>query len=256
MNYPKGHEFEFKSLYPSQIKFDPLYQRELDTRRVDKIVKEWNGDLFNEPKVSWRDGAYWCFNGQHTIAAWKKLHNKEDKLIYCKVFRGMTWSDECDAFIQQNGISKDPTTNQKLKAQFNNSDPDVVDMVKKAALCGYTVDFSTNKTPTRIVATSALFRAYKALSPEAFLDMLTVIKEAWYGDEDAVNICIITGMAAFFKTYYGNFKLSELVKNLKKISPAQIIRNGKNYNSRSGYAAEILKIYNSKRKVRLDAEKL
>ena len=256
MNYPKGHEFEFKYLYPSQIKFDTLYQRELDTRRVEKIVKEWNGDLFNEPKVSWRDGVYWCFNGQHTIAAWKKLHDKEDKLIYCKVFRGMTWSDECDAFIQQNGISKDPTTNQKLKAQFNNSDPDVVDMVKKAALCGYTVDFSTSKIPSRIIATSALFHAYKTLSPEAFLDMLTVIKEAWYGDADAVDARIITGMASFFKTYYGNFKTSDLVKNLKKISPSQIIRNGKNYNTRTGYAAEILKIYNAKRKVRLDAEKL
>lgn len=256
MKYPKGHEFEFKTLYPSQIKYDPLYQRDLETHRVEKIVKEWNGDLFNEPKVSWRDGVYWCFNGQHTIAAWKKLHNGEDKLVMCKVFRGMTWSDECEAFIAQNGISKDPTTNQKLKAHYNNSDPAVVDMVKKAALCGYTVDFSTSKIPSRIIATSALFKAYRNLSPEAFLDMLTAIKEAWYGDPDAVDARIITGMAAFFKTYYGNFKVSELVKNLKKISPAQIIRNGKNYRDRSGYAHEILKIYNCKRKSRLDAEKL
>ena len=74
MSYPKGHEFEMKALYPSQIKYDPLYQRELDGKRAKKIADEFDGDLFNEPKVSYRDGAYWCFNGQHSIAAWKIFH--------------------------------------------------------------------------------------------------------------------------------------------------------------------------------------
>lgn len=69
MKYPNGHEFEFKVLRPSQIKVDPLYQRPLETKRVERIVKEWSGDLVNEPKVSYRDGQYWIFNGQHTISA-------------------------------------------------------------------------------------------------------------------------------------------------------------------------------------------
>ena len=103
MKYANGHEFEMRQLRPSQIRCDPLYQRELDIRRVDKIVKEFNGDTFNEPKVSYRDGVYWVFDGQHTIAAWRKYHNGEDKLINCKVFKGMTWIDECEAFIRQNG---------------------------------------------------------------------------------------------------------------------------------------------------------
>lgn len=249
MNYPNGHEFEFKMLRPSQIRADPLYQRELDMKRVDKIVREFNGDCFNEPKVSYRDGVYWVYDGQHSVAAWRKLHKGEDALLNCKVFKGMTWLEECEAFVRQNGIKKDPTTNQKLRAQCSASNPDVVDMKMKAELCGFVVDFSTNKTPTRIVATSTLYGAYKALGDEAYLDMLTAIREAWYGDIDAVSKAILGGMTTFYRTYYGRFKRADLVNSLKRVTPAEIIRNGKSYAHRTNtYGREILKTYNAKRK--------
>lgn len=257
MKYPNGHEFERKTLYPSQIKFDPLYQRELDSKRAAEIASEFDGDIFNEPKVSYRDGVYWCFNGQHSIAAWKIYHKNQDKPVECKVFKGMTWLEECDAFVKQNGLSRDPTTNQKLRAAFNSKDPDVVDMVARAELCGFVVDFSASKTPTRIVATSALLRAYKTLGSEPFTDMLTTIKEAWYGDMDALSKQILSGMTAFYKTYYGNFKRSDLVSSLKRITPAEIIRNGKSFSNRSNtYSREIVKQYNVKRRNRLDDSKL
>lgn len=257
MCYPRGHEFEFKWLYPSQVKFDPLYQRELETKRVDKIAKAFCGDLFSEPKVSWRDGAFWCFDGQHRIAVWKKIHNNEDKLIYCKVFRGMTWSDECEAFVAQNGLSKDPTTTQKLRAQFNVGAKDVVDMVKKAEQCGFIVDFRAIQHPRRIYAVSALYRAYKSLTPETYLEMLNVIKDAWDGDRDALSAQILTGMAAIFRVFYGSFKCSDLAASMRKTSPKAIIRNGKESGKRNAYACEILKIYNVKRsKNRLDESKL
>ena len=257
MIYPKGHEFEYKVLKPSQLKCDPLYQRPLDMRRVERIAKEFNGDIFNEPKVSYRDGAYWIFNGQHSVAVWKKIHNNEDKPLTCKVFRGMTWLEECEAFIAQNGLDKDPTTNEKLKAEFNSNDPDVTDMVAKSELCGYTVDFIVSKTPTRIVATSALIRAYKLIGGDAFLDMMTAIRDAWYGDMDAISVQIISGMATFYKTYWGYFERTALVDKLKRVKPADIIREGKAYTARRNtYSQEICKIYNVKRRNRLDVAKL
>lgn len=257
MNYPKGHEFEFKYLRPSQLRVDPLYQRQLDVPRVEKIVKEFNGDIINEPKVSYRDGVYWVFNGQHTVAAWRKYHGNDDKPIYCKVFKGMTWLEECEAFVQQNGLDKDPTTNDKLRAAYNSKDPAVTDMVEKAALCGFVVDFSLSKTPTRIVATTNLFKAYKALGSEQFLRMLTAIKNSWYGDIDAVSSQIISGMATVFKTYGNNFKLEDFVGSMKKVTPGRIIAQGKTYRDRSNtYSREIVKQYNQKRRYRLDESKL
>ena len=248
MKYPNGHEFDFRSLRPSQIKVDPLYQRRLDVNRVNRIVKEFNGDLFNEPKVSFRDGQFWVFNGQHTIAAWKKLNNNEDKLIYCKVFKGMTWLDECEEFIAQNGISVDPTTNEKLSAALEAKRPDVVGMVNGAELAGFLVNFKGHKnTPNTICAVSALFKAFHRLGSEQYIDMLTTIRDAWIGESDAVCAQILNAMAMFYKTYGGNFKREDLAKSLKRITPAEIIRHGRSVGMKNGFAREILKCYNTRR---------
>lgn len=248
MKYANGHEFEYRPIRPSLLKTDPLYQRDLDVKRVDKIAKDFSGDIFNEPKVSYRDGCYWVFDGQHSVAAWRKIHNGTDSPVVCKVFKGMTWLEECEAFVNQNGIQRDPTTNDKLRAAYNSKNPDVCDMVRRAELCGFKVDFQLGKIPSRIVCTATLFRAYKAIPPDAFQDMVLSVKEAWFGDLDAVSQQIIGGMAAFYRAYYGHFKHDDLVNSLKRVSPAEIIRNGKSFTSRGNtYGKEILKAYNKKR---------
>lgn len=61
-------EKEWKMLKPSEINVDILYQRMIDTNRVARMVKQFNPNLVNPPKVSFRDGKYWVFDGQHTIA--------------------------------------------------------------------------------------------------------------------------------------------------------------------------------------------
>lgn len=257
MNYPKGHEFEYRGLKPSQILVDKLYQRDLNTNRVDQIVREFNGDLFNEPKVSYRDGQFWVFNGQHSIAAWRKLHGGDDKSVLCKVYKGMTWLDECTAFIAQNGISKDPTTNERLRAAYEAKRPDVTGMVKGAELVGFTVNFKLCKCRNQIVAVAALFRAYKTLETDAYIDMLTAIRDAWNGTEESLSSQIINGMTAFYKTFGGNFKREDLVKSISKIRPVDIIREGRVSTKHNGYAREIAKAYNYKRTTRrVDVEAL
>ena len=255
MRYPKGHNFEYKVLRPSQISVDRLYQRKLDTNRVDKIVKEFNGDLFNEPKVSYRDGKFWVFNGQHSTAAWRKLFG-EDKPLVCKVYKGMTWLDECDAFIAQNGISKDPTTNEKLSAAKEAHRPDVEAMVKGAELVGFQVNFNGNKKNNTIVAVAALFRAYHRLGDAAYIDMLTAIRDAWDGDSDSLCAQILNAMMVFYKTYGGNFKREDLVSSLKRVTPAAIIREGRTIKAKNNFAREIVKCYNKKRHHRLDIDEL
>lgn len=255
MRYPNGHEFEYRFLRPSQIQIDPMYQRRLDTTRVDKIAKDFNGDTFNEPKVSNRDGQYWVFDGQHTLAAWRKLAG-EDKPIYCKVFKGMTWLDECKRFIVQDGYDKDPTINDKLNAAYEGREPDVVGMVKGAELVGFKVNFKNVNANKTIVAVGALYKAYNKLGADAYVDMLTAIRDAWQYDRDSMCAQIINAMTVFYKTYAGNFKRDDLVNSLRRVTPIQIIRDGRVLRARNGFAKEIVKVYNTKRKHRLDIEKL
>lgn len=255
MKYPSGHEFEFKVLRPSQLKVDPLYQRKLNVKRVNEIVKAWNGDLFNEPKVSYRDGQYWLFNGQHSNSAWQEKFG--DKPILCKVYKGMTWLEECEAFIQQNGISKDPSQIEKLKAMKEAKFEDVSGMVAGAELVGYSINFNCAKNdPNTIVAIAKLYKAYTTIGPEFYIDMLTAIRDAWPNDPDAVDGRIITAMTLFYKTYGGNFNRADLSKSLRTITPMAVIRNGKTSVKRNGITREIVKCYNNKRRNRLDIEKL
>lgn len=255
MRYPNGHEFEYRFLRPSQIQVDPMYQRRLDTTRVDKIAKDFNGDTFNEPKVSNRDGQYWVFDGQHTLAAWRKMHG-EDKPIYCKVFKGMTWLDECKRFIVQDGYDRDPTINDKLNAAYEAREADVVGMVKGAELVGSKVNFKNSRNNKTICAVGALYKSFNKLGADAYVDMLTAIRDAWQFDPDSVCAQIINAMTMFYKTYSGNFKRDDLVNSLKRITPAQIIREGRTLRMKNGFAREIVKCYNVKRKNRLDIEKL
>lgn len=255
MKYPGGHEFEFKVLRPSQIKVDPLYQRKLNVRRVGEIVKAWNGDLFKEPKVSYRDGQYWVFDGQHSISAWQEKFG--DKPMLCKVYKGLTWLEECEAFIQQNGIAKDPSQLEKLKAMKEAKYEDVSSMVALAEKVGYSVNFNCAKNdPNTIVAIAKVYKAYTTLGASAYIDMLAAIRDAWPNDPDAVDGRVITAMTVFYKTYGGNFKRADLSKSLRSITPMAIIRNGKNSIQRNGIAREIVKCYNNKRRNRLDVDKL
>lgn len=240
---------EWMMLRPSIINVDPLYQRSVDSRRISNMAKQWNPNLVNPPKVSFRDGKYWVFDGQHTIALWRQIHKGADKQIECRVFYGMTWLDESELFCLQNGIDKDPTTNDKLRAAYNAGNPDVVDMVNCAKLAGVNVDFINSKCNGRCMATAALFKTYKSLSREAFIEMLTAIIKAWDGDTDSLTGSIVLGMGQFYKTYYGKFQFNDLLATLKRVSPSYIIREGRDLagQTKNKYFRVILREYNKKR---------
>ena len=261
--YPKGNEFDHIIVPASLIKIDKNYQRPLDEKRVQKIVNEFNGNVFNEPKLSLReDGSYYCFDGGHSIAAWQIYHGNRDEPIYCKCFYGMTENDEIEAFVLQNGFAKNVADTYKLRAKYNRKDIEVVDMVNIINDLGWDVDFGckdqakTIDNADKIDAVVALYKAYMKLGAKAFKDMMMVIRETWGSDNDATSVQVISGMKEFYRKYYGSFKHNDLVSSLRKDKAEKIIQNGRSYkrNGMGGncYARAILSIYNYKRKLKLE----
>lgn len=263
--YPNGHPFDYKKLKASEIKYDETYQRPVNNTKIAKAVKEFNGDVWNLPKLSCREnGEYYCFDGRRSTAIWQALHNDPDVTIDCKVFYGMSWDDEVEAFIQQFGENENVTQNHKLRARYNrksDKDTDVVDMVDIVTGLGWSVEFDKESSAPgndKIYAIVSLFKAYTVLGRKAFIDMMETIRQAWGSNKDAVTIQIITGMKDFYRTYYGNFKQIDLVSSLKQISIDKIIRNGKALKDIQShtYATEIWKQYNKGRKTKRLPEKL
>lgn len=70
-----------------------LYQRGLDNKHVREIAASFDECIANEPKVSARDGSFFVFDGQHTIAARKMLNGGQDLPILCKVYTGLSEQD-------------------------------------------------------------------------------------------------------------------------------------------------------------------
>ena len=63
-----------------------LYQRSLNNDRVREIADNFDERAANEPKASARDGGFYVFDGQHTVAAKILLNGGEDLPILCKVY--------------------------------------------------------------------------------------------------------------------------------------------------------------------------
>lgn len=241
----------YMDINTKQLRIDPLYQRNIDEKRVQRIVKKFNRLLVNPIKVSFRDGAYWIFDGQHTKCALEAIKGGPTT-VECKVYHGLTQLDEMELFILQNGESASVAIRDKVKALYNMGDPQTVDFVRATELAGVRVGFTKTEAPNKIGAVSTLLSLYRALPREEYVDMLSTIRQTWDGIPSSFSREILNGMAEFYKTYRGKFKSKDLINSLKRVSPTTIVREGKGMNASAGrssvYARVILHFYNSGRR--------
>jgi len=206
------HTYEYANLYPEQIKRDPKYQREIDVSRIKKITKHWDDDLVNPPKVSLREnGNYYVFNGQHTLAAWKKRYG--NRPILCKVYRGLTELEEKDLFVKQEGFAKPVGKVEKLRAEYNAGTEDVVDMVKCATIAGCVIDFdlAPSAVRNRVNAIATAYSVYKSVGRDHFINILDVLRRSFYGDQRAFQDGFIKGMGYLFKNHSEQFTLNKMI---------------------------------------------
>ena len=245
--------YEYKDINTKLLCVDPLYQRKVDMRRVAQMNKDFRPEIVDPIKVSFREGKYWIFDGQHTAELLKLRNRGNDLPVECKVFYGLTWLDECELFLLQRGISRAVGVEDKYKARFNRGDKDVVAIVNIAQDLGIRVDFTKTKGNNRICALTTLDRIFTGLGDDDYREMLSIIRDAWDGDATSFSAEILKGMYIFFKTYKGQFNKKRLISQLHSVSPTVIIREGKASTSPgfSKYARQILNAYNFRTKIRL-----
>ena len=118
------------------------YQRELNTDRVHKIVKQFDERVANEPKVSYRDGRYYVFDGQHTIAARVERNGGKPLMILCKVYYGLTEKDEARLFAEQTGFSADLGAGARIRALVFAEDELACSFIKATEAAGARIDYS------------------------------------------------------------------------------------------------------------------
>lgn len=248
------NKFEYKVINSKFITHDDRYQRPTNLSRVAQIIREYDPNKVNPPKLSFRDGKYYAYDGKHTITVLKTRNNNEDLPILCKVTYGLTWQDEAALFEDQNGISRKVEFTDKMRSRFNRGEERETNAVRLAESIGFYVDFKKGSARNHIVAVVALAKAYDSLGPAEYANVLSIIKAAWDGESNSLRQEIIDALSIFCKNYAGQYDRAMLIRKLKGVPAIEIIRNGR-MSTASGskkYAQQIVNIYNKNMKNRLD----
>ncbi len=224
------------------------YQRELNTARVHKIAAEFDERIANEPKVSCRNGHYYVFDGQHTIAARKHRNKGRDLPIRCKVYYGLTEADEAMLFAQQTGVSANLTAGSKIRALIFAGDPEATAFFKATESTGLRLDYGQQRGKKRLACIATAFKEFHKVGAERYREALSIILEAWDGDSDSLRAETVQGMIRFVDLYYGEYDRDRLVKRCRRVDPLIIYREGKamasNMPGFKKYTYQVLLTYN------------
>ena len=155
------------------------YQRELNVKRVRKIAARFDPRLVNPPKVSYRNGHYYVFDGQHTIAVLKLLNGGKDLMIRCIVYTGMTESEEALLFAQQTGESAKLTPGDRMRAMIYGGDPECMAFLKATEAVGLNLDYAQRRGRLRIGCIGTAFEEFKRVGDDLYKEALSLIVAAW-----------------------------------------------------------------------------
>lgn len=243
--------FTMRVINTADIFSNAGYQRPVDPALVRKIVSHWDESQVNPPKVSYRNGKFYVFDGQHTINALKLRNDGKDVDVLCRVYTGLTYEDEARLFAAQNGISKNVSKAQRVKALREAKDPDVMATIEIITNHGRPVVNATNDASKSFWAFAKALDIYKKRGANRLDTILTVIDKAWGKDFDGFRSKILSGLNIVFDTYPGEIDPEELSKKLSAVTPAKIEGEATSDNIHRGakaHAFQIVLAYNKGRR--------
>ena len=203
------------------------YQRELNINRVRKIAAKFDPRLVNPPKVSYRNGHYYVFDGQHTIAVLKMINGGRDLMVHCIVYTGMTESEEAMLFAQQTGESAPLTPGDKMRAMIYGGDPECMAFLKATESVGLRLDYTQRRGKHRIGCIGTAFEEFKRVGADLYKEALSLIVAAWHGDPESLRAETIQSVTRFIELYRDEYDPRRLVSRLHKTDPLTIYQHGR-----------------------------
>ena len=161
------------------------YQRMLRMEKVSQIAENFSEYIANEPKVSYRDGRFYVFDGQNTVEARRTCNGGKDVTIRCKVFYGLTKEDEATLFAIQTGNATCLTAGERLRANLVAENPDALYFVGITSNAGVEFAYDGIRAPWKIYCIETAYELYKQYGCERYVEMLHIINEAWKGNVDS-----------------------------------------------------------------------
>ena len=216
---------EMRQMAVGSLEIDDKYQRGLNINIVKKIVANFNPDLVNVLKVSYRDGHYYVFDGQHTLTAIKMKFKDDGYPVMCKIYYGLSMEEEAHLFAEQTGFAKKVPVAYKLRAQAIAGDEEVTDFLHITREKGFMIEPGKRlNKPGAIEAVKMAFQCYHSIGAEQYGRMLELMNKAWHGEQWSITQNMLSGMCVFMKTFGGCFDSDRFVKKLSQATEREIVR--------------------------------
>lgn len=229
------------------------YQRPVNPKEVDRLVREWDERLLDPITVSFRDGKFYVIDGQHRISAMRRMNGGNGVMVNCKVYNGLTYEQEAALCYKLDKAKKRLSLSQATNALAESgTDPETSEIRQLVENCGFVWALGRSRGRTgEIVTTRALVNAYRLLGGAAFTRMLQLLWDTWEGDPRSLTAAILSGMALFVKTYETELNDRAFVSRLSQADPDEINRRGRadfsTNNTALRFARVILEKYNGQR---------
>lgn len=245
---------EDKTIYTGHLTSSQPYQRPIEKKMVEHLVKEWDARLFDPIAVSFRDGKFHVVDGQHRIIALRQMNDGKHIMVACKVYSGMTYQQEADFCYKLDKAKKRLNLSQSTNAiAESGADAEISEIKRIVESCGFIWALrEKGGNVGEITATRATINTYRQLGSAAFTRMMRLLRDTWHGSACSLTARLLSGLALFIKTYETEMEDKVFIAQLSRVDPEEIIRRGKLDFSTAKYALRfarvILEKYNAQRK--------
>ena len=243
-----------RSLFTGRLTSGLPYQRPVDEKEVNRLIREWDDHLLDPLVVSFRDGKFNVVDGQHRVAAMRKMNGGKEVMVPCIIYSGLTYEQEADLCYKLDKAKKRLTLAQATNALAESgTDADIRTVKSLIEANGFVwaLDRRT-RAANEIGSIRALMKSWRALGNEEFSRMLVLLRCTWGGHPDSLTSFVFSGMTTFLKTYSAEMDDRIFIRQLSKVEPDEIVRRGKldfsTNNNGLRYARVILEKYNNQRK--------
>lgn len=214
---------------------DKSYQRDLEPRKVSKIVKDFDPDAFGTLAVSIRvDGTRAVIDGGHRTAALREM-GWNDQQVEAVVYRGLSLEREAQIFATLNSNRTKPKPVEIFRAEVLAGNPTSAAINQVFTKYGLVPTQSIIKDGIRAIGTCQ--RIVKGGSIELLDNVLSTIVRAYGADKHPArfNHDFMIPLAAIIQSNNDVIDLARLARVINGLGePATIVARGKTVSSVSG----------------------
>jgi hypothetical protein len=237
---------KFQMILISSVKI-AKYQKRLNKERVASIVKNFDPDRMRPIELSFRNGQYFCFDGQHRLAAYIE---RCETYIPSMVHTGLTYEQEAYLFARQQVDVGSVTAMNKWNALKEANDPSVIHIREVALKHGYTVGL-TKQHCRNINAVKTIQDIVEDNGLDGLDNVLGITRRCWNGARYSISEEMLSGLSLFLKGHSHNpkFSLERLSSVLEVVDPTAVLRESTTKagaNRKERIAKTIYDMYNRK----------